>query len=56
MPERNTMRIAVLIEHHVSRFPKFPGVTYGAMPRVATADGRERIPSEMFTAIITIHQ
>jgi len=27
--------------------------TYGTMPRVATADGRERIPTETFSEIIT---
>lgn len=27
--------------------------TYGTIPRVATADGRERIPSEIFSATIT---
>lgn len=29
------------------------GDTYGAIPRVATADGRERIPTETFSEIIT---
>lgn len=27
--------------------------TYGTIPRVATAEGRERIPSEIFSATIT---
>lgn len=27
--------------------------TYGAIPSVATADGRERIPTETFSEIIT---
>ena len=27
--------------------------TYGTIPRVATADGRERIPTETFSEIIT---
>jgi hypothetical protein len=26
---------------------------YGTIPRVATADGRDKIPSEMFSATIT---
>jgi hypothetical protein len=29
------------------------GDTYGTIPRVATADGRERIPTETFSAIMT---
>jgi hypothetical protein len=28
-------------------------LSYGTMPRVATADGSDRIPSEMFSATIT---
>lgn len=28
-------------------------VPYGTIPRTATADGRDRIPSEMFSATIT---
>lgn len=28
-------------------------ITYGTIPRVATADGRERIPTETFSEIIT---
>jgi hypothetical protein len=27
---------------------------YGTIPRVATADGRDRIPREIFSATITI--
>ena len=30
-----------------------PIITYGTIPRVATAEGRDRIPREMFSAIIT---
>lgn len=28
--------------------------SYGTMPRVATADGSDKIPSEMFSATITV--
>lgn len=28
--------------------------TYGTMPSVATAEGRDKIPTETFSAIITI--
>jgi hypothetical protein len=28
-------------------------ITYGIIPRVATADGRDKIPSEIFSATIT---
>lgn len=28
-------------------------ITYGTIPRVATADGRDKIPSEIFSATIT---
>jgi hypothetical protein len=39
------------VSHGVSKPSKEN--TYGTIPRVATADGKDRIPTETFSAIMT---
>lgn len=54
MPERpKRMRNELANDQPSSRKDKLIGDAYGTIPRVATADGRDRIPSEMFSATIT---
>jgi hypothetical protein len=54
MPERpSRMRNALAYDQPLLSKDKHIGDTYGTIPRVATADGRDRIPSEMFSATIT---
>lgn len=35
------------------RYTEIPN-TYGTMPRVATAEGSDKIPTETFSAIMTV--
>jgi hypothetical protein len=47
------MRNALANNQLLSCKDKQLGDAYGTIPRVATADGRDRIPSEMFSATMT---
>lgn len=54
MPESpRRMKNALANDQVVSSKDKYTGDTYGIIPRVATADGRDKIPSEIFSATIT---